>query len=153
MVNQKTQRWADALAEALALRLGATYTVTKGYDAADDKNVYVSAALAAGGNNSVDAIIKFAPAAAPASGAKDSLGLTQTVYSPHVAKVLFDITASDGTPNAVRAKVMVEVARLGTGIEVYDKTAGAANIVLADITAANIIATIDDLAWGSLANV
>jgi hypothetical protein len=155
MVNQKCTRWAKALVDILTVRLGALYTVTQAYDASTD--IYVKVALVAGGNNSVKAIIKLAPATAPASGKYDSLGLTQTVYTPHVASILFDITTpfSAGTTEVERATVDHEVLALGTRVEWYSKIFTGTNMVVTDIAAANFIVGIDnvDIASGALSNL
>lgn len=150
MVNQRTERWAVALADIFTQLFGATYAVSKAYDTNSD--VYVKVALAAGGNNTVKAIVKLVPATAPASGAKDSLGLTQTVFGPHVAQVLFDITASS-TSTTERFIVQHEVDKLGARIELFEKTAGAGNIAIADIAAGQFVTGLDfDVPFGALAN-
>ena len=151
MVNQKCERWAAALVETLGQRLGALYAGTKAYDPNPD--VYVKVALVAGGNNSVKAIIKLVQAAAPASGAVDSLGLTQTVYTPHIAQVIHDINAS-GTTTTERFCVELEMAKLGTRIELYEKDAGAGNVAVADIASGQFVVAYDhDIWFGALTNV
>jgi hypothetical protein len=154
MVNAKTTRWAQALLDNLTLLLGATgtaYNVTQAYDTNTD--IYVTAALAAGGNHSNVAIIKLIPTTAPASGAKDSLGLGQTVYSPHIVQVLFDINTASGTSEVVRAYAMVLAARLGARVEVYGKDPGAGNVAVTDIASANFKASLDDIIFGVIGNV
>ena len=155
MVNAKCERWAQALVDNLSQVLGALYTVTKAYDTNTD--VYVSVALAAGGNNSVKSLIRIKPAAAPASGAKDSLGLTQTVYTPHVAQVLFDITTpfSAGTTEKERAIIDWQVLALGVHVDFYSETAAGSNIAVADFATATLNASVDniDLRNGTLSNL
>lgn len=155
MVNQKCERWAQALVDSLSAILGSLYVVTKAYDASSD--VYVSVARLAGGNNSVKSIVKLAPAAPPASGAFDSLGLAQTVYSPHVASIAFDITTpfSAGTTEKERAIIDWQVTSLGTHVDWYSKAVGAANLAVTDITSANFIAGVDniDTRNGTLSNL
>jgi hypothetical protein len=155
MVNQKCERWAQALVDSLSAILGSLYTVTKAFDANSD--VYVKVALAAGGNNSVKAIVKLAPAAPPASGKYDSLGLAQTVYSPHVASIAFDITTpfSTGTTEKERAIVDWQVVTLGTHVDWYSKAVGAGNLAVTDIDVANFVAGVDniDTRNGTLSNL
>lgn len=149
MTNAKVERWAAALVDSLTNLFGALYTVTKAYEAVTN-DIYVKVALVAGGNNSVKALIKLAPAAVAASGKFDSLGLTQTVYSPHVASIIFDITTpfSAGTTEKERAVIDAKVVALGTHVDWYSKAAGAGNLVIADITSVggtNYIASLDNV--------
>lgn len=159
MTNPKVERWAQALVDSLQALLGSLYTVTKAYEAVTH-DIYVSVALVAGGNNSVKSLIKLAPASPPASGATDSLGLAQTVYTPHYAAVIFDITTpfSAGATEKERAVITHRVASLGTHVDFYSKAAGAGNLVIADITTpggTNYIASVDnvDERNGTLSNL
>lgn len=155
MTNAKVERWAQALVDSLSTILGSLYTVTKAYDASID--VYVKVALAAGGNNSVKAIIKLAPAAPPASGQSDSLGLAQTVYTPHVASIAYDITTpfSAGTTEKERAIVDWQVLGFGTHVDWYSKAVGASNLAVTDIAAVNFVAGVGniDTRNGTLSNL
>jgi hypothetical protein len=161
MTNQKCQRWAQDIADTLSMVLGSLYTVSIAFDSNTD--VYVTVALAAGGNNSVKALISLRPAAPPASGAVDSLGLTQTVYTPHIAAILYDITTpfSAGTTEKERAIVDWKVLSLGTHVDFYSETAAGSNIAIADFPfqatpgAATLRASVDniDLRNGTLSNL
>lgn len=155
MVNQKVTRWAQALVDQLSALLGSLYTVTTAFDGNTD--IYVTVALVAGGNNSTKAVIRLKPASPAASGLTDSLGLTQTVYSPHVVQVIYDITTpfSAGTTELERAYIDGKIVVLGTRVEWYSKAIGASNIAVTDIAAANFIAALDnvDPVFGPLSNL
>lgn len=144
MTNTKCELWARSIQEKLALRLGSTYHVTKQYDSSSD--IYVSVALVAGGNNSVRAIVKLAPVAAPASAAYDLIGHAQKVYTPHVASVAFDITASVGTTDTEKFWVLRQILALGTRVDLYEKSVGASNLVVADIAAGNFVVGAENIA-------
>lgn len=161
MVNAKCERWAQALVDSLQTVLGSLYTVTKAYDAST--NIYVKVALVAGGNNSVKALISLRPASAPASGQYDSLGLGATVYTPHIAAILFDITTpfSAGTTEKERAIVSRAVTALGTRVDFYSETAVGTNIAVADFPfqatpgSATLIVSLDNVegVFGAMANL
>jgi uncharacterized protein YaiE (UPF0345 family) len=155
MQNEKTLRFCTAIADNLNLVLGSLYSATVNFDTNSDS--YVKLALVAGGNNSVKALIKIAPASPPASGKVDSLGLTQTVYTPHVASVLYDITTpfSAGTTEKERAIVDWQVISLGTHVDWYSETAAGTNIAVADFATATLRASVDniDLRNGTLSNM
>jgi hypothetical protein len=146
MVNQRIERWADAVKDALAFRLGGI--VTKSYDANKDCFLTIP---------SGNLIIKFEVAEAPVSGAKDSLGLTQTVYAPHVVKVLWDngVTAGGGAAATENEKFQVyaEVVRLGAKVQAYSVDAGADGLVIADLATATLVGTYENLEFGGIANV
>lgn len=153
MVNQKCERWAQALVDKLSRRLGSSYTVTKLYDTNSD--VYVKVVTGAGPNNKVHAIIKLVPASPPASGQYDSLGLTQTVYTPHIAQVAFDITAAVGATETEKFIVLRDALVLGTRVELYEKDCTGSTLVIADVAAANFIYGADNTAsdFGAMANL
>lgn len=161
MVNAKCERWAQALVDSLQAIFGSTYTVTKGYDASS--NIYVQLATVAGTNNKVKAVISLRPATAPASGAYDSLGLAQTVYTPHIAAVLFDITTpfSAGSTEKERALVSRAALSLGTRVDVYSYAVGAGNIAVTDFPfqatpgTATLIVSMDNVEgnFGAMANL
>ncbi len=137
MVNEKCQRWSQAVADDLALLLGSLYSTTVLYDTNSD--VYVKVALVAGGSNSVKALISIKPGAAPASGAYDSLGLTQTVYTPHIIRVMIDRTTpfSAGTTLKELETIAHELDALGVRIQWYSETASGSNIAIADLLSAS----------------
>lgn len=149
MQNKKVDLQADLLVQTLGFRLPSS-AVAKTYDASGD--VYVTVTTGTG-NNSVDGIVKFVRASAPASGAYDALGLAQTVYSPHICQVLFDITASVGTTEAYKAQILCECARIGMKVELYEVDATGSNIAVAGITSANFITSFGDVQWADRASV
>lgn len=153
MVDQRAERWSQAIVDSLSLRLGSLYAVTKTYDSTPD--IYVKVALVAGGNNSVRAIVKLVPATAPACGGKDSLGLTQIVYSPHTAAIAYDITAVVFTTAIERFWVDRIVFSLGTRVEIYEKTVGASNLVVADVAVGNFVVGADNIneTFGAMCNL
>jgi hypothetical protein len=88
MTNLKIERLGQALLDELSRRLPATSVVTSNHDASGD--LYINVQRAVGDA----AIVKFEPVSAEASGALDSLGLPQAVYTPHVTKLGIDSGAT-----------------------------------------------------------
>lgn len=149
------QALADRLSQVTAQQYGAgIYTVSPiTYGAAND--VYVTVALAAGGANSVQAIIDVHAVAAPASGAVDSLGLVQYVYTPHEIDVLFDKNATTPTPESLKFIVDQTVCRFGTMVAWFEADGGVGNIAVSGIIAANLVVgpLAADFEFGQLASV
>jgi hypothetical protein len=156
MTNQKVERWCQALADKFTAIFGSTYTITKAYDASSD--LYIKVQVGAGPNNIVHAIVRIKPDAAPASGAYDSLGLAQTVFCPHVAEVMFDITTpfSAGATEAERAVICQQVMALGTKVKMYSYAVGSGNIAVTDFASnATLRATLNNVegSFGAMANL
>ena len=155
MVNAKMDLQSSLLAEKLNLRLQtATYPVpvTKAYDTNGD--VYLAITV----SSTIDAIIRFTTVAAPASGATDGLGLTQRVYTPHLAQVLFDIAATTGTTELVKFQILGEIMRVGTQVDLYEidasgKAGGSQFLQLVDIAVGNFVSSFLSLEWGGSASV
>jgi hypothetical protein len=152
----KTERLATALFDILTQRLAVAYPATaipviKNYDANND--VYLTVTV----TPELDAIIKFEPDAAPASGAVDSLGITQTVFNPHIIRVGFDI----GTQASVTATLATAVATNAVTVNGVTFTAVASgatgnqwNIGGTDaISAANLAAAINASTTAGAQNV
>jgi len=151
-----SNRVAQAIVDDLTLLFGSTYTVSLSYDATSGYPIVT--VVTGSGNNSVRAIVYITPAIAPASGAYDSLGLNQVVYTPHIVSVLFDTTASVGTTAKEQLYVLKETLALGSHLDLYNKAEGAGNIARSDITSqggTNWIASVDniDLRNGTLSNL
>lgn len=84
MTNIKIERLGQALVDELKRRLPATSVIASNHDASGD--LYLNVQRGVGDA----AIVKFETVSAEASGALDSLGLSQTVYTPHATKVGID---------------------------------------------------------------
>jgi hypothetical protein len=153
--NQKVELTVQALVERLNMRfsaLGNAAVAAAAYDANTDKYVTI---IAGAGNNSMKAIVKFETAPVALSGATDGLGLPQRVYSPHIAKVLFEVNAAAPITRLQEFVVLGEVFRIGMKAEFYNKDGGAGNVAVTDITAeggTNFIGSFNSLEWGSLAS-
>jgi hypothetical protein len=154
--NQKIELTAQGLVERLNMRFTAlsnAAVAAAAYDANGDKYVTV---IAGAGNNSVKAIIKFETAPVALSGATDGLGLAQRVYSPHTAKVLFEVNAAAAISRLQEFIVLGEVFRIGMKGEFYTKDGAAGVVAVTDITSeggTNFVGSFQSLEWGGLASV
>lgn len=154
MFNEKIARLAKALTDDLTLRLASAANpnpVAVGYDSNQD--LYLTVTDQPGSQ----AIVKFETDAALAAGAKDSLGLSQSVYTPHITKLGLDegAAATDtATLNAVVATNTLTV----NGVVFTAVAAGAVgnqfNVGANDTaTAANLAAAINASVTSGVAGV
>jgi hypothetical protein len=156
MTNQKMELTAQSLVERLNLRLATAadpVPAAKSFtpDGAGGQDTVVTLTFGAG-NNSIKAIVRFATYPAPASGALDGLGLPQRVYSPHIAKVIFDRNVA-GVTYTQKFALLGELFRVGMRVELYTKDGGAGVIAIADIAAAQFDSAFESLEWAGLASV
>jgi hypothetical protein len=143
-MSAKTEAVGNALQERLNLRLASSsypIPVAKSYDTDGQVLLTVTA------SNSADAVIKIAPVS---TSAVNSLGLTQNVYTPHTISIAFDTTAETGTSELVKFFIMMEVARFGMKVDLYEEAKAAA---AGNIKAANLVGSYEDVQWGSIFNV
>lgn len=134
--SEKVLRLVAALKENLVLRgalAGGAVAVAAVSGQGDD--VF---AFTVGGTTK--AIVQITQWTATTPGGLDGIGLTQRVYAPHIAKVIFD---ADDTIADVHARVMYELAKIGVKVEVYAH----ATVSFANIAAANLKTVLDDVQY------
>lgn len=140
--TQKALNLIEDLAAKLAMRLPSLAQV-KGFDSDQNPTLLVGAAAA----GSAGALIKVKPQDWPL--AKDVLGLTATIFTPHVIQVCFEANnaagaAADVNSLAQIASIVMEVALRGTRVEIFSETNGAA-VGVADLVDAKKVLTFDPL--------
>ncbi len=78
----------------------------------------------------------------------NSIGLAADSFGPHTIQIVWEATAASAAVSLVtdvnKMRLLGEVLRLGTKVEIYMATAGAAPVV-GDIVAAKLVATFQDL--------
>jgi hypothetical protein len=142
LVTQKADRLADAIRDELLLRkFPSDITVVKSY-ASDGSDVI----LTINGTGLTESFIQIVQEPAPAQGAKDGLGLDQRVYTPHIIRYGYDLTAAW---SAGGLAILGILAQKGCSLEVYSDAA----ISLVILRAANkgagtYLFTLRDLQWG-----
>jgi hypothetical protein len=108
LTNIKIERLGRALTDDLILRLASAanpFPVVSAHDASGD--LYLTVTSAPGSS----ALVKFEVQSAQASGALDSLGLAQSVYTPHITKLGIDA----GAPGTAASDTATLLADLTSG--------------------------------------
>lgn len=152
MTTKKAQVFAADLAQELALRLPAL-TLTESLDTDGNPLVQLGAAASA----SPGFLLKVMPLDWPL--AKDILGLTAQIFTPHKIQVLVEANFAGTTDNvadvntwAVLLPVLGAVILKGTRVEMYQRANGTA-ITSADFTSGNLKSTFDgSLVYGMLSS-
>lgn len=134
--TQKAIAFQRSLQQNLEKRF-AGVSVTSSFGSAGDPLVTVAGV----------AIIRIKPEAPVGT---DVLGLTQTVYTPHIAQVLIDSDATTIPTYGVWAlKLFGETCALGVKVEFYSS----ATLAEAQITSGNLQASFDNLQYPLMATV
>jgi hypothetical protein len=149
-MTAKANAISHAIADALKLRLPAIALV-EGLDASGNPTIQLGAgtAGAAGG------LIRIVPQ--EWSLAKDILGLTANIYTPHAAQICFEANVTSGSGAdvntiATQSLVFMEVALHGTRVDVFQTANGTAPVV-ASFVESNRKATFDPAIYqGMIAN-
>ncbi len=140
------------LAERLARVLPSTVLVTQGFDTSGNPTIVLGdASPATLEQNFYIRIIEFPVI----SGVTDSTGNTAQSYGPHVVQIAMEGTVIAGgqtVPTAANTALVLHAAILtGCRVEIYVNAVGTVP-VLASVTAANLVQTLDaDLMFGLIA--
>ena len=133
------------IAAALALRLPEETVVSAFSAVSGVEGAPVISIKASGG--AVDALLRIEQVSTPA---KDILGLAQTVFTPHICKLILD---DDGTTLAKYSKILVaaggECILHGIKLEVY----AAASAAEGGLIAGNLKATFDSIQYPLLSTL
>lgn len=148
-MSEKQERLIKPVEDALKFRFP-TAVIAHAYDT--DGSPYFTLTVGSGAQ-SVKAIVKIDLWTATTPGGLDGIGLTQRVYAPHIAQVCFDSTDTVAGNLKYVSAVLNCVDKLGVKVEVYAKAGATGTIALADIAAANLVASYDDLQYPLLATV
>jgi hypothetical protein len=143
-VTTKADRIADAIKSELDLRFaGQTgYACTKGY-ATDGSDVTLTLT---GTGTLTTSYIQIIQEPAPAQGAYDGLGLAQRVYTPHIIRFGYDLSAAWTIQGLT---IVAVLAQKGCSLELYSDAAISLTILrAADKSAGTYLGTIRDLQWG-----
>jgi hypothetical protein len=148
--TQKAVALLDAIAEELLKRLSAITPQTKGQDSAQNPQLVVGAGTAGAAGCYLRVISQ------PWT-AKNVLGSTSDVFSPHVVQVVFEANPAGGAGAdinslATLSTVIAVCARKNTALEIFQETNGAAPGE-ADCVAAKLQVRLDaSLDHGMIAN-
>ncbi len=149
-MTKKAHAIAADIASELTLRLPAL-VITE----AVDSDLLPLVKVGDGSAGSASAVIKVIPQDWPL--AKDILGLTATIFTPHKIQVVLEANPAGGAGAdhltwAQRLPILGVVLGKGTCVEIYEGAAGA-TIEAGDITSGNLKATFDgSLVHGMLSN-
>ncbi|CAB4127220.1 hypothetical protein UFOVP75_88 [uncultured Caudovirales phage] len=151
-MTAKANAISHAIADALKQRLASTgIAIAEGADSSGNPTIQLGAgtAGAAGG------LIRIVPQ--EWALAKDVLGLTANIYTPHSAQICFEANVTSGSGAdvntiALQSLVFMEVALHGTRVDVFQTANGTAP-VLASFVESNRKATFDgSIFQGMIAN-
>jgi hypothetical protein len=122
--TQKQVVLLDAIAEELSRRLPAITSQTKGQDSQQNPQLVLGAGTAGAAGCYIRIIQQ------PWT-AKNVLGLTNDVYTPHVVQVVFEANPTPGAGAdinslATLSTVIAVCARKNTALEIFQETTGAA---------------------------
>jgi hypothetical protein len=111
---------AHELADRLKVRaLGVASAVTESVDSTDSNPTIQIGTLA---STNRCALIKVKPVDWPL--AKDILGLSQPVFTPHVIQVLIEAAPLGGLTTSDKLDLFAQLASMGTIVEIYETASG-----------------------------
>ncbi len=144
LLKKKALVLSRELARVLAVRFSAaSLVVREGFDASGNPQMNIDDGTPA----TTEQCVFLRVIENPSIGL-NSIGQAADSFGPHTIQIVVEASAASAAINRLTAvnqmRLMGEVLRLGTKVELYHAPTGAAPVV-ADITAANLVATFQDL--------